>query len=376
MWYPVALRNGSGDPSAKAAGSNTLVVAGVFAASAALAAILFTLDARQSRDEQAQSSSTAPAGETIATATTAGTQEAAARPQPALRTTASVTVAEPIERLPVDPPDPTPAPTGRPPPNPTDPDAPCAADAVLVDGHFCPFVAHTCERTRRQERLGIEPPCEAFKDQVLCQGALKRLRFCIDRFEYPNREGALPAVLVSFDEAERACEADGKRLCNHYEWTFACEGEAIVPYPIGLERTPATCNWDAGPESPVVPSQGPRVASALLAVDKRTAAGERPACKSPFEVQDLAGNVAEWTRDPTRTRSSPPFVSVIAGGAWGSSPSTCRTLEDSQPPPHRSSLLGFRCCSDPYGPAAAKPPTPRPRGGLRPIYGGASKNPP
>lgn len=342
------------------------MVAAVFTASAALAAILFTLDARQSRDEQAQSSSTAPAGESIATATTAGAQEAGARPQPALRTTASVVVAEPAAEPSVDS-DPAPKPLERAPPNPIDPDAPCAADAVLVDGWFCPFVAHTCERMRKQERLGIEPPCEAFKDQVLCQGAFKRLRFCIDRFEYPNREGAVPAVLVSFDEAERACEADGKRLCNHYEWTFACEGEAIVPYPIGLERTTATCNWDAGPESPVVPSQGARVATSLLAIDKRTAAGQRPACKSPFEVQDLAGNVAEWTRDPTRTRSSPPFVSVIAGGAWGSSASTCRTLEDNQPPPHRSSVLGFRCCSDAYGRAPPKSALPRPRGGLRPI---------
>jgi hypothetical protein len=31
-------------------------------------------------------------------------------------------------------------------------------------------------------------------------------------------------------------ESLGKRLYREAEWNFACEGEAMLPYPTGLER--------------------------------------------------------------------------------------------------------------------------------------------
>ena len=243
----------------------------------------------------------------------------------------------------------------------------CASDMALVEGYFCPFVAHRCKQGR-PARAGEERVCEEFEPEVLCEGSYERLRFCVDVFEYPNLAGVLPAVLVSFDEASRACAAEGKRLCSPRELAFACEGEAIHPYAVGERRLPDACQWDRGSEGRVAPSRGPNVASQLALIDRRAASGGTPRCVSPFGVFDLGGNVAEWTYDPQGSKSHEPFASVIAGGAWGASASTCRAADASIPPSHRAATLGFRCCSD-AAPADAQPPDrrPNPRRGFRPI---------
>src|SRR5579871_73633 len=62
------------------------------------------------------------------------------------------------------------------------------------------------------------------------------MHFCIDRFEYPNRRGVYPWIMVDWVEARTMCAREGKRLCTEAEWTFACEGEEALPYPYGYER--------------------------------------------------------------------------------------------------------------------------------------------
>lgn len=255
------------------------------------------------------------------------------------------------------------------PPTPPDRTGACPSDTALVDGWYCPFVAHRCKKTRRAKVAGDDTVCDEFENEVLCEGTLERLRFCIDPYEYPNVEGMLPAVLVSFDEAARACEVEGKRLCSPRELAFACEGEAIHPYAVGEKRLEGACRWDAGPEGRVTPSRGPGVAAQLALVDKRAASGGSPACVSPFGISDLAGNVAEWAFDPQGSKRQEPFASVVVSGSWGSSASTCRTADASLPPTHRAATIGFRCCAD----AAPRegPPIPErkrgPGGGFRPI---------
>lgn len=249
---------------------------------------------------------------------------------------------------------------------------PCATDMVLVSGSACPYVAHKCARKRKEvgRDRGI---CEAFENEVLCEGRAQRVEVCMDRFEYPNRSGALPAVLLSFDDAERVCASHDKRLCTVREWQFACEGESIVPLPMGLSRDPDGCTWDRGPVLEVVPSLGPDVAASLQRSDRRARSGSAASCKSVFGVFDLTGNVREWVRDPEHGRLSPPFTSALAGGAWGSGAATCRTLDQDLPPPSRSASAGFRCCQDVRGDEAgedarkdAPESSPR-RRGFRPI---------
>ena len=86
-------------------------------------------------------------------------------------------------------------------------------------------------------------------DAAAWQGRARALRtrpmhFCIDRFEYPNRAGANPIVMVDWYEAAALCAGEGKRLCTEDEWTFACEGEEATPYPNGYARVAAACVID------------------------------------------------------------------------------------------------------------------------------------
>ena len=62
------------------------------------------------------------------------------------------------------------------------------------------------------------------------------MRFCIDRFEYPNRRHAFPVIDVTWNESGEICAGEGKRLCSETEWTFACEGGEATPYPTGYVR--------------------------------------------------------------------------------------------------------------------------------------------
>jgi sulfatase modifying factor 1 len=243
----------------------------------------------------------------------------------------------------------------------------CPDDMALVEGWWCPFVAHRCDKERPARAPGEPATCDRYRAEVLCEGALEWARFCVDRFEYPNVPGMRPAVLATFDEAASACDTEGKRLCTVREWTFACEGEAMAPYPHGVERGAGVCQLDAGPEARVAPSTGPTVAGDLERVDRRAPIGAHPACASPFGALDLAGNVSEWTTDPTGGRARPPFVSVVSGGAWGDGPSTCRTLDPAVVPAHRGGALGFRCCSEAAPRRDPVPPVRERRGGFQPI---------
>ena len=72
----------------------------------------------------------------------------------------------------------------------------------------------------------------------------KDMRFCIDRFEYPNRKGEFPVIYVNWNESTQICASTGKRLCTEEEWTFACEGEDALPYPYGFDRDAAACLVD------------------------------------------------------------------------------------------------------------------------------------
>ncbi len=101
----------------------------------------------------------------------------------------------------------------------------CPADMVLIEGEYCPGLVQPCLQwveggVRRCARFG----------ESRCVGHRFYRRFCIDRYEYPNLVGVKPAVMVSWYDALRACEIEGKRLCLASEWTFACEGVQRYPY--------------------------------------------------------------------------------------------------------------------------------------------------
>ncbi|MFP6683895.1 MAG: SUMF1/EgtB/PvdO family nonheme iron enzyme [Polyangiaceae bacterium] len=229
------------------------------------------------------------------------------------------------------------------------PSTACPQGMVLVDGPYCPFVAHRCEM-----RLGVfeggapqagVSRCGRFANTVICEGRPSQLHFCIDRYEYPNIDGVRPAVLVDFRQAERACKVEGKTLCHADEWAFACEGKNTWPYPHGLHRKAGSCNVDRLERSDRGPAvvKPSSVAARLTAIDGRSLSGARPRCNSPFGVGDTTGNVAEWVHDPNGAKSGAPIA--VIGGHFGLGAATCRSRIWPTTRSHRDHRVGFRCCA-------------------------------
>jgi hypothetical protein len=171
------------------------------------------------------------------------------------------------------------------------------------------------------------------------------MRFCIDRFEYPNARGTYPIIMVSWREAQGMCAARGERLCTEAEWTFACEGEEATPYPYGYERDSNACvvdrPWIPYHELALRDRTSEAAMRELDALWQGTASGASPGCRSPFGVYDMTGNVDEWTVS-TRREGLP---SIFKGGYWGPIRARCRASTRVHDPDYAFYQQGFRCCA-------------------------------
>jgi sulfatase modifying factor 1 len=237
----------------------------------------------------------------------------------------------------------------------------CGEGMVLVDGVYCPFVGHTCVSFADE----THDVCDRYAPEVLCEGNLEHRRYCVDVFEYPNLEGVVPAVMVDFDDAERACAVEGKRLCTSEEWEFACEGTEMWPYPYGIDRDATACNIDKPVTKPELPALADpwKISSEVERLDKRAPSGAFPRCVSPFGVRDMTGNVDEWVTNSSGKETEKPFRSSLKGSSWGKVRARCRPITSTHSAAFSSYQVGFRCCSDSKGggvvsrdPGAAKIP--------------------
>lgn len=232
----------------------------------------------------------------------------------------------------------------RPPPQGPAQHQPCGSGMMLVEGQYCTLVAHRC----------IDPysdgsgRCRKYAAPGTCQSSTIQLRFCMDEFEYPNRQGEKPTVMVTFEEAQRACELAGKRLCSAREWTLACEGPERLPYPTGLVRDRTLCNVDLVHRFPNVDALfNPMTSAAELGrLDQRTPSGAMAGCVSAFGIYDLMGNVDEWVV-PDGPEEAAGFGSKTAlkGGYFGPVRARCRPSTPSHGLTFRFYQVGFRCCS-------------------------------
>ncbi|MCB9555964.1 MAG: protein kinase [Deltaproteobacteria bacterium] len=128
--------------------------------------------------------------------------------------------------------------------------------------------------------------------------------FCIDRYEAPGR-GRTPQV-TSLAGAVAYCSRRGVRLCNKAEWLAACGG--VLPY--GGAYQSDRCNTEGGALVP---------------------AGSRRACRSPYGVYDMSGNVAEW---------------VAGGAALGGDASAGAVGARCAASAAAGARKGVRCCAD------------------------------
>ncbi|RMF18566.1 MAG: hypothetical protein D6761_02360 [Candidatus Dadabacteria bacterium] len=157
---------------------------------------------------------------------------------------------------------------------------------------------------------------------------MKTGRYCIDRYEYPNRKGARPKTSVSLAQARALCEKAGKRLCTELEWERACKGPKNDPYPYGKVWDPNVCNTETatGEDRALAP------------------VGAFEGCASPYGVYDMSGNVLEWTSTPFEQNRT---LMIAKGGSFKRPDYAARcAYRYTAPAGTKDAEIGFRCCSD------------------------------
>jgi formylglycine-generating enzyme required for sulfatase activity len=210
----------------------------------------------------------------------------------------------------------------------------------LVEGQYCPNVDQRCLRWLDPEE---QMRCAEFAPSR-CSGRRRPIAVCMDEYEYPNQPGAYPQVMVSWYAARRTCEARGARLCTMAEWTFACEGEEMRPYPYGLQRDREACHVDHQTRRPdrARLSNPATTADESARLYEAVPSGTYERCVSPFGIRDMAGNVDEWVQNETHR----PYESALKGGWWGPIRGRCRPATIAHNESFVYYQIGFRCCAD------------------------------
>lgn len=215
----------------------------------------------------------------------------------------------------------------------------CPLDMVEVEGDFCPNVEQTCLKVDKSiQNVNGYPKCDEFAPTKCLSKERIHMHFCIDRYEWPNQKGVNPTVMVTWNDMKRECGKLGKRICQDREWSQACEGPEMLPYPYGLIRDSNACNIDH-PQKPNAD---------ITRMDKANVeylwqgqpSGSMPRCVSAYGVYDMTGNV-----DESVTHSDGPYKSAEMGGHWvKGARNRCRPKTTVHGEDFAFYEIGGRCC--------------------------------
>lgn len=211
----------------------------------------------------------------------------------------------------------------------------CPEGMALVEGEYCPDVVQKCLEW-------MDPPtsryhqfrCARYAPSECKSKERVHMRYCIDVTERVEPGSDKPRHFMSWTTSKKLCEAEGGRLCRESEWIFACEGEEMRPYPYGSERDAAACNVD----------RSENIGKPGRLVDHRDAVGSHDKCKSPFGVQDMAGNVEEWVQADGKGKMG--WKEVLKGSWWIPSRHACRQFQVGHDDVYSGAETGTRCCKD------------------------------
>jgi formylglycine-generating enzyme required for sulfatase activity len=218
----------------------------------------------------------------------------------------------------------------------------CPSGMRLVEGVHNEYIQRVCTDFRHQHCFAYWP------DLVATEPHETAIHVCMDEYEWPNKAGSPPVVMLSFVEAEKQCASVSKRLCTEFEWETACEAPDLRPFPYGFASRAGVCNTD----KVYRPVSEAKLASSDVRVREREAkrawqgeaSGSHPECVSPAGIFDMVGNVEEWVRT---SRPEWPYRSSLKGGFWSKPWAGCRGTNEGHGPQFRFYEVGFRCCTDP-----------------------------
>jgi formylglycine-generating enzyme required for sulfatase activity len=140
-----------------------------------------------------------------------------------------------------------------------------------------------------------------------------------------------PINCVDWNQADAFCRWAGKRLPTEEEWEYAARGSAGREWPWGAAPPSAQLCWNR-----------------WKMLQGTCAVASFPEGDSPLGLQDMAGNVWEWTSSGySADYGHPPDLAarVNRGGCWyDTDPAYVRAAHrDRNRTTERSDYLGFRC---------------------------------
>ncbi|HEY8211786.1 MAG TPA: bifunctional serine/threonine-protein kinase/formylglycine-generating enzyme family protein [Myxococcaceae bacterium] len=184
-------------------------------------------------------------------------------------------------------------------------------------------------------------PAEKWVFELRVSGTIHRAREG-EPLTYPGRDRRVsqdwlqfPVAGISFEDAQayarwldQTGRVPGARLCTEREWERAARGADDRKFPHGDRLLPDDTNYDQT-YGKKPDGFGPDVV------------GSHPASRSPFGIDDMAGNVMEWT--VTSAERSEP---VNRGGDYYEYSTAERVENRNEPEPtYRDPTLGLRLCA-------------------------------
>jgi formylglycine-generating enzyme len=151
------------------------------------------------------------------------------------------------------------------------------------------------------------------------------------------QRATFPVTLVTFEDARRYCAFRGGRLPSEAEFERAARGAARRVYPWGRTFHGRLANHGR---------LGVDATDAGDGFAELAPVGSFPDGATPEGILDLAGNVAEWTRDAFAPGYGAPPTSerAVRGGHFESAAPFVRgAARSSRAPEAREPTLGFRC---------------------------------